>query len=95
MNNINGIQPPWAPRPVEPASSVVQGMPATAPGGVSDVVEISTAAALAAKIQEVPDVRADLVASVKHEIEAGTYETPERIEAAIDKLLDDLFPGLL
>ncbi|MGB2820563.1 MAG: flagellar biosynthesis anti-sigma factor FlgM [Phycisphaerae bacterium] len=69
--------------------------PTTPPGGVSDVVEISAAAELAAKIQEIPDVRADLVARVKQEIEAGTYETPERIEAAVDKLLDDLLPELL
>ena len=92
MSNVNGVQPPWAPKPVEPTSSTV---PAQAPGGVSDVVEISNAAALAAKVQEIPDVRADLVARVKGEIEAGTYETPERIDAAVEKLLDDLFPGLL
>jgi len=56
------------------------------------VVEISSAAALAAKIQEIPDIRADLVAGVKHEIEAGTYETPDRIEAAVERLLNDLIP---
>jgi hypothetical protein len=32
---------------------------------------------------------------VKEEIEAGTYETPERIEIAVDRLLEDLFPDLL
>ena len=95
MNHVNGVQPPWAPKPVEPTDSVVPNLPAHAPGGVSDVVEISTAAALAAKVQEIPDVRADLVARVKREIEAGTYETPERIEAAVEKLLNDLFPELL
>ena len=95
MSNVNGVQPPWAPKPVEPTSSTVPSVPAQAPGGVSDVVEISNAAALAAKVQEIPDVRADLVARVKGEIEAGTYETPERIDAAVEKLLDDLFPGLL
>jgi len=54
------------------------------------VVEISTTAALAAKVQEIPDIRADLVARVRREIEAGTYETPERIEAAVERLLYDL-----
>jgi anti-sigma28 factor (negative regulator of flagellin synthesis) len=95
MNNVNGVQPPWAPGPVEPTNPVVPNTPTTPPAGVSDVVEISAAAELAAKIQEIPDVRADLVARVKQEIEAGTYETPERIEAAVNKLLDDLFPELL
>jgi len=95
MNNVNSVQPPWAPKPVEPTNAAVPNVPAQAPGGVSDVVEISNAAALAAKVQEIPDVRADLVARVKGEIDAGTYETPERVDAAVEKLQEDLFPGLL
>jgi hypothetical protein len=34
-----------------------------------------------------PEVRADLVARVRREIAAGTYETPEKWEAALDRLL--------
>ena len=33
-----------------------------------------------------PAVRADLVARVRREIAAGTYDTPERWEAALDRL---------
>jgi len=95
MNDVHGVHPAWAPKPVEPAESVVPNTPTAGAAGVSDVVEISTAAALAAKVQEIPDIRADLVARVKAEIEAGTYVTPERIETAVDRLLDDLFPELL
>ena len=95
MNNVNGVHPAWAPKPVESASPVVPNAPANGPGNVSDVVEISSAASLAAKIEQIPDVRADLVARVKQEIAAGTYETPERIDAAIENLLEDLFPELL
>jgi anti-sigma28 factor (negative regulator of flagellin synthesis) len=36
------------------------------------------------------DVRADKVASIKAQIEAGTYETPDKIDVAVDRLLDDL-----
>lgn len=96
MTDINGVHPPLAPRPIEPTNSVVPKAPVAGPGGVADVVEISaTAAALAAKVQEVPDIRADLVARVKAEIEAGTYETPERLEIAVERLLDELYPELL
>jgi len=42
------------------------------------------------KIRELPDVRKDLVARVKAEIAAGTYETPEKLDAAIERLLEDL-----
>ena len=47
---------------------------------------------LAAKIGELPDVRADLVARVKAEIENGTYETPERVEITVNRLMEELFP---
>ena len=90
MTNVNGIQPNMAPQAVAPTNQVVPGAPAAQAAGVSDVVEISTAAALAAKVQQIPDVRADLVARVKQEIKAGTYETPEKIDIAAERLLDDL-----
>jgi hypothetical protein len=38
-------------------------------------------------------IRHDLVARVRKEIAAGTYDTPERWEAALDRLLDDCLPG--
>ncbi|MCD6304126.1 MAG: flagellar biosynthesis anti-sigma factor FlgM [Planctomycetes bacterium] len=93
--NVEGVHPAWAPKPIEPAGQVSPQVPAAAVRDVSDVVEISTAAALAAKIQQIPDIRADLVARVKQEIEAGTYETPERIDIAVDRLMEDMFPELL
>jgi negative regulator of flagellin synthesis FlgM len=79
---------------VEPTNPALPSAPAQPTNDIADVVEISSAAALAAKVQQIPEVRAELVARVRREVEAGTYETPERIDAAIDKLLDDLFPGL-
>ena len=44
----------------------------------------------AAKARLLPEVRRDLVERVRAEIEAGAYETPEKIEIAIDRMLDDL-----
>jgi len=95
MNNVQGINPSWAPKPIEPAAPVAPGLAARAPAEIADVVEISTASMLAAKIHEVPGIRAELVARVKAEIQAGTYETPERLDAAVDGLMKDLFPELL
>lgn len=36
------------------------------------------------------DVRQDLVARVRQEIQAGTYDTPEKLQAALDRLADRL-----
>jgi negative regulator of flagellin synthesis FlgM len=56
----------------------------------SDRVEVSTAARLLSQLHQVPEVREDLVAEVRAQIEQGTYETPEKIDITIDKLLNDL-----
>jgi len=94
MINLGGIQPPVPPRnigsipptgPVEPQPQVAQP---------ADVVEISQVAHLAAKAQELPEIRAELVAQVKAEIAAGTYETSERLEITVERLMDDLIGGL-
>jgi len=37
-----------------------------------------------------PTERAELIRRVKAEIDAGTYETPERLDIAIRRLLKDL-----
>jgi anti-sigma28 factor (negative regulator of flagellin synthesis) len=37
-----------------------------------------------------PPIREDLVARVRQEIADGTYETPEKWEIALDRLLDRL-----
>ena len=36
------------------------------------------------------EIRADLVARVRREIAAGTYDTPEKFALALDRLLADL-----
>lgn len=62
------------------------------PNGI-DCVELSdftrTLANTLVKIGENP-VHQELVDRVRAEIEAGTYETDDKIDAAIDELLEDL-----
>ncbi|MEN6665637.1 MAG: flagellar biosynthesis anti-sigma factor FlgM [Phycisphaerae bacterium] len=93
MANVNGITGAGAPCPVEAAGPIASKGAAHRLGQAADTVEISTAAKLAMKIRDVPEVRTELIARVKEEIAAGTYETPEKIDAAIEKLMADLFPG--
>ena len=59
-------------------------------GYVSDASDV--AASPGRKTRKVPDVRWDLVRRVKAEIEAGTYETPERLDATVERLAEILFP---
>ena len=55
-----------------------------------DNVELSDHALFLSRTRDLPDVRQDLVDHVKAQIEAGTYDTPDRLDAAIDNLLEDL-----
>ena len=58
--------------------------------GPSDSLDISAAAEAVIKAVENGEIRSDLVARVRSEIAAGAYETPEKLDAALDRLLDEL-----
>ena len=60
------------------------------PGRGSDSVEFSRTAQLLSKLAELPDVRQGLIDRVKSEIASGNYETPEKIDAAVNGLLGDI-----
>ncbi|HOA53174.1 MAG TPA: flagellar biosynthesis anti-sigma factor FlgM [Thermogutta sp.] len=42
------------------------------------------------KVHDLPDIRADLVARIRAEIAAGTYETEEKLQVALERLLDEI-----
>jgi len=88
--NIDGIGPSVPPKAIEPTAQVGNVAPKPEAAKAADVVEISDIAKLAAKVQELPEVRADLVERVRGEIADGTYDTPERVDAAVERLMDDL-----
>lgn len=62
--------------------------PAASRGG--DRVELSEQARLLSKLKQLPEVREGLINSVKSQIEAGNYDTPERFDTALEAMLDDL-----
>lgn len=88
---VNGVNPPIPPQSVEPVTTVVRDGGSAALPPTGDVVEISTVARLAAQIHNVPEVRAELVARVRAEIQAGTYETQERIDSTVERLMGEFF----
>jgi negative regulator of flagellin synthesis FlgM len=69
-----------------------RGQPATsapATQGV-DSVDISPAAEAAVQAAEAGPVRMELVNQIRAQIAAGTYETPDKLEIALDRLLDEI-----
>lgn len=57
---------------------------------IADEVDISEAAQFAEQIQQMPDIREDRVEAVRLQIAEGTYETSDRLNAAIERLLDEI-----
>ena len=55
-----------------------------------DQLDISAAAEAAATVVDGGDIRADLVARIRNEIAAGTYETADKLDSALEGLLDDI-----
>jgi len=55
-----------------------------------DRVDLSDHARHLERLRTMPDVREEKVQSIRASIERGTYETPERMQAALRRLLDDL-----
>jgi negative regulator of flagellin synthesis FlgM len=82
--------PVLQPQSVQAARAPETANPAMQAG---DHVEISEMGRILDEISRVPDVRADKVAELRHAIQAGTYETPEKLEIAVERLLADIGGG--
>lgn len=55
-----------------------------------DQLDISPEAEFISQTRNIPDIRADRVAAIRAEINHGTYETAEKLEEALDRLLDEI-----
>ena len=95
INGINGAQS------VNPTSQVesAKATQATSNTTPTDQVDISAEAELNSQtiemidqlqIQDLPEIRTDRVAQIREAIESGTYETEEKLNVAIDRLLDEI-----
>ena len=77
-----------------PIQQVKSQLPAPAAAGgrmpnISDKLDLSGVSHLLKNLKN-NDIRADKVTSVRAQIDAGTYENDDKLNLAIDRLLDDL-----
>lgn len=72
--------------PVQPAAQpAVSGLEAP-----QDEVEFSAAARMLDRIQHDPRVRAERLEQIRAAIVAGTYDTPEKLALAVERLLVEI-----
>jgi negative regulator of flagellin synthesis FlgM len=85
-NHIHAAHSVSAPH--RPASTQAAG-PAYRATGV-DQLDISPEADLIHQVHSLPDIRADRVAEIRAQIASGAYETPEKLDLALERLLDEI-----
>ena len=83
IDGAQSVRGPHQTRSVEPHTSLdpLHGM---------DQIDISPEAELVSRVGDVPDIRADRIAEIRAEIEAGVYETDEKLDVALGRLLDEI-----
>ena len=85
-SQVHAAQPLNAPHrltPTQPAAG------AYSTAGV-DELDISPEADFVAQARDLPEIREDRVAAIRAQLEAGTYETTAKLDAALSRLLDEI-----
>ena len=77
--NINSPHIHRAPRPTPPSTEVK-----------GDQLDLSAAGQIAAKLNEIPEIRQDRVDQLRQAIAQGDYESEKNLGAALDRLLDEI-----
>ncbi len=84
--HLHAPQPLSAPHRMAPA----QGTTSSRGTFGVDQLDISPEADFVSQVRDLPDIRADKVAAIKAQIQAGTYETEQKLDAALSRLLDEI-----
>ena len=92
LEGISGVRPPGFDGPK--GSGDRGGPGASSKAGKSDQVELSAAGVLLARLQAMPDVRPERVEEIRTQILHGTYVTEDKVNAAVDKLVDEFLQGV-
>lgn len=89
---IHGPSYVHGPQPINAPHRLHASSPPAPNGQVAgaDQLDISREADLVSRMREIPEIRAERVAEIRAAIEAGTYETPDKMEIAVGRLLDEL-----
>jgi negative regulator of flagellin synthesis FlgM len=57
---------------------------------IQDEVQISSQGDIMASLSDIPDIRHDKVQALRAAIADGSYETDAKLDAALDRLLDEI-----
>ena len=83
MHNAQPLNGPHRPIPASPSASPASAQPV-------DELSISAEGASISQVRGSADIRADRVARIRAEIASGIYETDAKLDAAVERLLDEV-----
>jgi negative regulator of flagellin synthesis FlgM len=88
---IQGINFVHGPQGTQgPHRSTASTKPAASSLGEVDQLDISPSGSEAARALDLSGIRAERVAEIRAAIESGTYETDEKLNLALDRLIDEI-----
>jgi anti-sigma28 factor (negative regulator of flagellin synthesis) len=88
---VNGPGPVNGGQPVQRTSQTTAAQSAEArPTAPKDELEISSTNSAASEVDLQAEFRAQRIAQIQQEITAGTYETSDKLESAVDRLMESL-----
>ena len=90
VSGIGSVSGGIPTRAVSPTTSVSQPSTASSVESPRDQLEISSAGKMLDRLSETPEVRAERLAQIKEAIENGAYDTDEKLEAALSKMIDSI-----
>ncbi len=80
-------------QPINPphhARSTAAGAASPAAISSADELSISEAGSLLEQIGDIPDIRHERVNEIRRALATGTYETDEKLQIALERLLDEI-----
>ncbi|MCE9619542.1 MAG: flagellar biosynthesis anti-sigma factor FlgM [Planctomycetes bacterium] len=93
ISPINSLQGGSVPASIQRAQIDAPAAATPKRAEIHDRVEISEHARHLEKLRQTPDVRQAKIDAARTEIAQGTYETPDRLRAALLRLLDEIDPS--
>lgn len=87
VNGISSVGRTSALGSARPAPSV-EASPAADALAPQDEVQISSSARMMDELSRTSGVRQERIEQIRQEIADGSYDTPEKLDAALDKFLD-------
>jgi negative regulator of flagellin synthesis FlgM len=89
---IHGAGGAQGPQPIYPrlAAFTIESGQTVQAQAPRDQVEISPLAQMLDGINQLPEIRHERVEAIRSQIASGVYETPEKLELALDRMMDEM-----